>query len=463
MKKIFFLAALLSASLFAFAQTEPSAAPDAPTVPANQVKAVYSATYNADCDFGEWGSGTAYTQETVGKKFVTTNLGYFGLCFEGDKALNCSKMESLHLDVWIAADASIRIVPIWGGAEQGITKNLVGQQWNSIEIALTEFNQVTDWSNVYQIKIDNAANLTFWLNNIYFYTTVAPAADTEAPQNVTAALASASYFSVKISASATDNSDAVKFVVMDGENEVAGANAVSGVAKEIVVSGLQPNTTYNFSVIAKDETGNAAEAVAVAATTLEAPAPATAPTYDAEKVLGIQTDIYTNIAYGIQDWWSMPAVITGNLTESSKALCLDPTGTPEGGCFGLSFAPTDITAYNALEMDVYATAEGSVLDIQVIGVGTASTTFNLTAGQWNHIVLDIAENGKTNCEQIGFYNCGRLTGICFIQNVLFVDNTPGTGIDQVEAGTKVQKMIENGQLVIIKNGVRLNAAGQVIR
>ena len=396
--------------------TEPAAAPAAPTYPANQVKAVYSATYNADCNFGEWGSGTAYTQETVGKKYVTTGLGYFGLEFT---ALNCAKMEKLHMDVWVAADASIRIVPIWGGAEQGIGANLVGQQWNSVEIALTDFDQVTDWSNVYQIKIDNASNLTFWLNNIYFYTTVAPEADTQAPTAVAASLVSASYFSAKISATATDNSDAVIFVVKDGENELATAPAVSGVAKEITVNGLLPNTAYNFSVIAKDESGNAAEPVAVAATTLAAPAPATAPTYAADKVLAIYADAYDNKLTEIQNWYAGPAISEGNLTATSKALCLEPNTTPSS-CFGLAFAAVDASAYDALEMDVYATTEGSVLNTQAIGIGEAQT-FNLVAGQWNHIVLNIKGNTKADLQQVGFYDCQNLTGVVFIQNVLFVD------------------------------------------
>ena len=402
--------------------TEPAAAPAAPTYPANQVKAVYSATYNADCNFGEWGSGTAYTQETVGKKYVTTGLGYFGLEFT---ALNCAKMEKLHMDVWVAADASIRIVPIWGGAEQGIGANLVGQQWNSVEIALTDFDQVTDWSNVYQIKIDNASNLTFWLNNIYFYTTVAPAADTEAPTAVAASLVSASYFSAKISATATDNSDAVIFVVKDGENELATAPAVSGVAKEITVNGLLPNTAYNFSVIAKDESGNAADPVAVVATTLAAPAPATAPTYAADKVLAIYADAYDNKLTEIQNWYAGPAISEGNLTATSKALCLEPNTTPSS-CFGLAFAAVDASAYDALEMDVYATTEGSVLNTQAIGIGEAQT-FNLVAGQWNHIVLNIKGNTKADLQQVGFYDCHNLTGVVFIQNVLFVDtDAPAT-------------------------------------
>ncbi len=396
--------------------TEPAAAPAAPTYPANQVKAVYSATYNADCNFGEWGSGTAYTQETVGKKYVTTNLGYFGLEFT---ALNCAKMEALHIDAWIAADASIGIVPIHGGTEVRVTKNLVGGQWNAIDIPLADFTGVTDWSNVYQIKIDNASNLTFWLNNVYFYTTVAPEADTQAPTAVAASLVSASYFSAKISATATDNSDAVIFVVKDGENELATAPAVSGVAKEITVNGLLPNTAYNFSVIAKDESGNAADPVAVVATTLAAPAPATAPTYAADKVLAIYADAYDNKLTDIQNWYAGPAISEGNLTATSKALCLEPNTTPSS-CFGLNFAAVDASAYDALEMDVYATTEGSVLNTQAIGIGEAQT-FNLVAGQWNHIVLNIKGNTKADLQQVGFYDCHNLTGVVFIQNVLFVD------------------------------------------
>ena len=146
----------------------PDAAPAEPTLQGYQVKAVYSAKYSADFNFGEWGSGTQYKQEEFGKKYATTNLGYFGMEFTG---MDCSEMEALHLDAWIAADASIRVVPIHGGTEVGVTVELKGQQWNSIDIALSKFEGVTNWSNVYQIKIDNAANLTFWLNNVYFYTT----------------------------------------------------------------------------------------------------------------------------------------------------------------------------------------------------------------------------------------------------------------------------------------------------
>ncbi len=150
------------------AAVAPTAAPAEPTPERYQVKAVYAAKYEADCNFGEWSSGTQYAQEEYGKKYVTNNMGYFGLEFTGK---NCSEMEYLHLDVWAASDIAFRVVPIHHGTEVGVTVNIEGQKWNAIDIALSEFAGVTDWSDVYQIKIDNAANLTFWLNNVYFYTT----------------------------------------------------------------------------------------------------------------------------------------------------------------------------------------------------------------------------------------------------------------------------------------------------
>ena len=156
---------------------EPSSLPTAPTRPANQVKAVYSATYNADCNFEDWGSETTYnTPDTYGKKFVTTNLGYFGLTGFN---LNCSKMETLHMDIWCANTTTLGIVPIYKvgqgvDEDKRVTKRISGGQWNSVDIPLTDFVGVPTWDNIHQIKIDNVPNQTLWFNNIYFYTNVTP-------------------------------------------------------------------------------------------------------------------------------------------------------------------------------------------------------------------------------------------------------------------------------------------------
>ena len=447
--------------------SEPQAACAAPTWPAGQVQAIYSPTYNADCNFQDWGSGTAYTSTDYGKKFALAGGGYFGM---DGFALNCPLMEKLHADIWIADDATLRIVPICRNAadtgnepEIGEFVTLRGQQWNSIDLTLSEgeFAKVTNWSNVYQVKIDNAANLTIWLGNLYFYR-AEPLVDNEAPTNVQASVAGAGYFSATLTVSAEENSGVVNFRVLNGDQEVAKGGGASGQTAHITVPNLKANTEYTFSVVAYDANDNAAEPVNVQVTTLAAPAPADLPTYDAENVKGVYTDNYTNVAMSIQGWHAEPAISAGLLAENRQALCITPNNTPNS-CFGLAFPAMDITAYDALELDIYPLAENAVLDIQVIGVGAASTTFNLTANEWNHISLDIDGNTKTNCEQIGFYNCPNLQGVCFVQNLLFVQDGDTTAIENTEIGEKAIKMIENGQLIILRDGKRYNVTGARVK
>ena len=447
--------------------SEPQAACAAPTWPAGQVQAIYSPTYNADCNFQDWGSGTAYTSTDYGKKFALAGGGYFGM---DGFALNCPLMEKLHADIWIADDATLRIVPICRNAadtgnepEIGEFVTLRGQQWNSIDLTLSEgeFAKVTNWSNVYQVKIDNAANLTIWLGNLYFYR-AEPLVDNEAPTNVQASVAGAGYFSATLTVSAEENSGVVNFRVLNGDQEVAKGGGASGQTAHITVPNLKANTEYTFSVVAYDANDNAAEPVNVQVTTLAAPAPADLPTYDAENVKGVYTDNYTNVAMSIQGWHAGPAIAAGLLAENRQALCITPNNTPNS-CFGLAFPAMDITAYDALELDIYPLAENAVLDIQVIGVGEASTTFNLTANEWNHISLNIDGNTKTNCEQIGFYNCQNLQGVCFVQNVLFVQDGDTTAIENTEVGAKAIKTIENGQLIIIRDGKRYNVTGARVK
>lgn len=444
----------------------PTQAAAAPTWPDAQVKAIYSPTYNADCNFQDWGSGTVYAQEQYGKKYTVTNGGYFGV---DGFSINAMTMEALHYDIWIDVDATLRIVPICRNStdtgnepEYGEFVNLKGQQWNSIDLALNEgeFAKTTNWSNVYQVKIDNAANLTFWVGNAYFYRSE-PLEDNEAPENVQGSMASAGYFNVTLAVSATDNMGVVNFTVKNGETVVANGAGASGATVNILVPNLQANTEYNFTVIATDDKDNAADAIYVSAKTLVAPDPADAPMYSEDKVLGVFTDIYNDLNVGIQGWYAEPVISIGALSANSQAICLTPNTTPSS-CFGLAFSATDITAYNTLEMDVYPTVENAVLDIQVIGVGDASTTFNLAANKWNHISLNIAGNEKTNCEQIGFYNCNNLLDVCFIQNVLFVQNG-GTAVDAINAAAPATKFIENGSLFILRDGVVYTIQGAVVR
>lgn len=89
--------------------------------------------------------------------------------------------------------------------------------------------------------------------------------------------------------------------------------------------------------------------------------------------------------------------------------------------------------------------------------GEMSIEPNNGAGAWKTFALSNFPNKQNQFTVV----CG---GVTYTIDVYYADGAEGTSaIDLIETGVNVEKMIENGQLVIIKNGVRLNAAGQVIR
>ena len=442
----------------------PSALPDAPSYPANQVKAVYSDTYEADCNFGEWGSGTQYTQDTYGKKYVTTNLGYFGL-FEF--ALNCSNLEALHLDVWTADDMTFRVVPIHGAAEVGVTVSLKGQQWNSVEIPLSDYVGVPDWTNVYQIKIDNASNRTFWLNNIYFYTTQAPDTDDEAPTAVTAT-ATASLLSVTIHAQATDNSGVVVYEVKNGEEIVATRTGISAANTDILVGNLTPNTEYNFTLIAKDEAANEAEPVVVTATTTALPAPASAPTHAADSVMSIYSDAYTpewtTLNSFNEGWWNAPQMAEVELTEGDNALYY--FGFTDG-MVGWQFAAFNATGYTTFTMDIYPLADGTITcgPLGEGGADYAVTGVAVKGNQWNTITIDLTDKDLTAIFQVKMIDYYAL-GSFIVDNVYLYKPAalnPGTAVENTQVEVQSHKLIRNGVLYIIRNGVTYDVMGRVVR
>lgn len=372
--------------------TEPQAACPAPTWDASLVKAIYSPTYSADCGFGDWGGGPVYAQEEYGKKYILGDWGFFGMT---DFSLNCLLMEKLHFDIWIENDATMRFVPIWGGAEQGITKSLVGQQWNSIDINLSEYTGITNWSNIYQMKIDQASNLTFWVANAYFYREAAYV-DTEAPTNVQASVAAEGFYTVKINAQAEDNSGAVSFKVMNGEDQVATGAAASGAAATIVVNNLASSTNYNFNVIAYDEAGNEAAPVVVAAATKTLPEPAPAPDLAGKRVVNVFSDAMEGsktIHSG--GWGETTQVEWMDIVPGDKVFYARNFNYAGWHSWG---ADIDATGMTFLHVDVYSTGmtQVSVTPISQEHEGVANIT--LTPNAWTSADIALSEYAANNID-----------------------------------------------------------------
>jgi len=141
----------------------------APTRAAADVISVYSDAYTSAVP--NWYVG-AWSQSTVMEKMnlatgdeavVCSNANYLG--WEFGATLDCSAMNYVHFDIYVAAAGSIKFSPIWG-AELLVTSNLVAG-WNAIDIPLSSFTNINK-ANIYQLKWDGMPS-ECWIDNVYFY------------------------------------------------------------------------------------------------------------------------------------------------------------------------------------------------------------------------------------------------------------------------------------------------------
>lgn len=471
MKKIFLSLALLSASVMSYAA--PTAAAPTPTVPAGQVMAVYSDAYTPKSTWGYcegWGQTTTLEQIKIGEDNVLSYSNFNYLGWAAGTPYNCLTMEKLHLDIWADAAGKIGIVPIYGGA--GLTTDdthrkivdLEAGKWNSFDLDLATDFAGLNLSSIFQFKYDEGTVSTFAIDNVYFYRTQAME-DDEKPTEFAAAKVSEAFFSVTIAVSAKDNSGSVEYAIMNGESKVGVGAGASGDTVTITVVDLEPNKEYSFSAIAKDGNGNAAEPIAVAAKTLALPAAAVAPTLAAENVVSLFSDVYEKAAtYETlnQSWWAGPSMATVEIATGDTALYY--FGFSGGSAFGWAFNDSvDATGFQKLHMDIYPTAT-LTLEIWPVIQPEADyhkTIADLEANKWNEVELDFTDKNFAGFKQFGWITKNEVDGF-FVDNVYFYKDAE-EGIEDVEAGVKAVKVVENGQLFIIKNGVKYNALGAEVK
>lgn len=259
---IVLMAGAMISSVNAFAQPTTSA-PTPPELAKSKVISIYSDAYaSTDFKFGEWESGSTYALEKIGDtdnvaKFTTTDLGYFGWEFS---KVNTAAMDKLHVDIYSDAAFSVRVVPITGGAEVGQTIEVSAGKWTSVDLDTKVFaDGGANLANVYQIKFDNVKSQTFYIDNVYFWSTSTDV-DTEAPAWVSDPTAVASSTSATISVNANDNvSTTLTYEVSktaDFATSEATVNGKANEATEIALKGLSPETDYTYYVRVKDMAGN---------------------------------------------------------------------------------------------------------------------------------------------------------------------------------------------------------------
>lgn len=270
---IVLMAGAMISSVNAFAQPTTSA-PTPPELAKSKVISIYSDAYaSTGFDFGVWDSGSTYALEKIGgtdnvAKFTTTDLGYFGWEFS---KVNTAAMDKLHVDVYGDAAFSVRVVPITGGTEVGQTIEVSAGKWTSVDLDTKVFaDGGANLANVYQIKFDNVKSQTFYIDNVYFWSTSTDV-DTEAPAWVSDPTAVASSTSATISVNANDNvSTTLTYEVSETADFATVEATVNGKANEtteIALKGLSQKTDYTYYVRVKDMAGNVGDVKTVTFTT----------------------------------------------------------------------------------------------------------------------------------------------------------------------------------------------------
>jgi hypothetical protein len=162
-----------------------------PNRQASDVISIYSSKYadvagtNYFPDWGQGGQGSSWAEfDLNGDKMLNyIKLSYQGIALADGKTINVSGMEFIHMDVWTADLQKIETSLISKtNGEKPVVKNLVANQWNSIDIPISAFtSQGLTVADIFQLKFVGTpwAAGTVFIDNIYFYK--APSALIEMP------------------------------------------------------------------------------------------------------------------------------------------------------------------------------------------------------------------------------------------------------------------------------------------
>ena len=168
--------AFAALSATAFAQDPTTSAPT-PTHSADKVKSAFSDHYTA---FTKWDRQHGATMETVtinGNDNVLKFSGDYVAVSLGGRKLN--DMEYMHADIFSPTEGGVSKVRFGfslfsGGEKYADDYNTVtpGGVWTSVDIPLSAFNgYVFADTQVLRMTMDKTNGNTFYLDNVYFYTT----------------------------------------------------------------------------------------------------------------------------------------------------------------------------------------------------------------------------------------------------------------------------------------------------
>ncbi|SFN43490.1 hypothetical protein [Salegentibacter flavus] len=155
--------------------TSPVIAAPTPIHVEENVKSIFSDKYSdpAGVDYyPDWGQSTTYEMVSINGNAAIKygNADYQGINIGED--IDATLFESVHIDVWSGDYSSIPFFLISKSGEKSVNLDVTPNQWNSIEIPLSDFtSQGLDISDVFQFKFDvqpSGSGGAFYIDNLYF-------------------------------------------------------------------------------------------------------------------------------------------------------------------------------------------------------------------------------------------------------------------------------------------------------
>lgn len=372
-------------------------APTAPTVDANKVISVLSATYTpaTTWNFGGWGQSTVSENINVDGAPVIhlSKFNYIGL--DGfSNQLDLSGMTHMHIDVLpVTMEGSLGVTPILASGSIKEKSTKVGDkttlklgQWNAIDMPLSDFGLDFINNKVFQIKFDKGNNATdeLYIANIYFYN---KSVGEQTLQSITinnSFTGATSTLNTTVTPKASDGTvfnGTVTYTISDGAHLTADGNNLT----------ITADAEGTYTLTATSGTNTATTQVYFVGS-------APTPTEAAENVLAYYSDQYTveNIEEYNSGWekgWATSTDI--NLSATDQAKCVTGVGT-----WGLSKGAQDMTLYTKLCADIYA-FENIPYRITFEKSSIPEATGTLKNG-WNHIEVPFNDAARTGMEYIKF-------------------------------------------------------------
>lgn len=102
-------------------------------------------------------------------KLTNTNLLFINL-----DNVKVDHLEQLHLDVWTAEAETFSIYLSDGKLETPAIKRASEEQrWSSLDIPLSDYQKYINMANLYSIRLESNKPATYYIDNLYFYSTLA--------------------------------------------------------------------------------------------------------------------------------------------------------------------------------------------------------------------------------------------------------------------------------------------------